>query len=90
MWEFLRHDESALKEVPIWVDGYLDLLNREQLYEEVVELRNVCHQLKIPLLEVYVAARNRGYFVESGDHVSDGFEGRPAPFRKKWDASDES
>ncbi|CBK21204.2 LOW QUALITY PROTEIN: uncharacterized protein [Blastocystis hominis] len=62
MWEFLKHDELALKEVPTWVDGYLDLLNREQLYEEVVALRNVCHRLKIQLLEVY-NSKNRDYFV---------------------------
>ena len=76
MWEFLKHDELALKEVPTWVDGYLDLLNREQLYEEVVALRNVCHRLKIQLLEVYVEFQKSGLFcVESGNHFSDCFEG---------------
>lgn len=91
MWEFLKHDELALKEVPTWVDGYLDLLNREQLYEEVVALRNVCHQLKIHLLEVYVEFQKSGLFsVESRYHFSNCFEGRPAEFWEKWDASIES
>ena len=75
MWEFLKHDAVACKEVPIWVDAYLDLLNREQLYEEVVELRKVCHQLKIDLLEVYVKCQNSGFFVESRNHFSNCLEG---------------
>ena len=60
MWEFLKEDAYALKVVPIWVNCYLDLLSREEMYEEIVNLRNVCHTLGIDLLELFVQFQKQG------------------------------
>lgn len=60
MWEFLKEDAYALKVVPIWVNCYLDLLSREEMYEEIVNLRNVCYTLGIDLLELFVQFQKQG------------------------------
>lgn len=53
LWQYLRDDEMAVSEVQTWIRGFLDILTREEYYEEIVTIRGVCDQLMIPLLQLY-------------------------------------
>lgn len=53
LWKYLRNDETAVSEIQTWIRGFIDILTREEYYEEIVTIRGVCEQLMIPLIQFY-------------------------------------
>ena len=53
LWEYLRNDKTTVSEIQTWIHGLIDILTREEYYEEIVTIRGVCDQLMIPLIQLY-------------------------------------
>lgn len=53
-WDYIRCDAQSVREVQKWVACYMDILSREEMYEELVEIRRIALNVGIPIIEDYV------------------------------------
>lgn len=74
LWNSIKRDESAKKEVLTWLECFFDLLSREECYEELVSMREICSIIGVPVFETYVGVWVWSERAEAGDHLSNGDE----------------
>ena len=74
LWNSIKRDESAKKEVLTWLECFFDLLSREECYEELVSMREICSIIGVPVFETYVGLSAWSERTETRDHLSNGDE----------------
>lgn len=74
LWNSIKRDESAKKEVLTWLECFFDLLSREECYEELVSMREICSIIGVPVFETYVGVWVWSERTEARDHLSNGDE----------------
>lgn len=53
-WDYIRCDSQSVREVQKWAACYMDILCREEMYEELVTIRRIALNVGIPIIEDYV------------------------------------
>lgn len=57
LWNSLKNDEAAKSEIQTWLECFFDLLSREECYEELVRMREICSIVGMPKDEHYVRTK---------------------------------
>ena len=57
LWNSLKNDEAAKSEIQTWLECFFDLLSREECYEELVRMREICSIVGMPKDEHYVGTK---------------------------------
>lgn len=58
LWDSLKYDEVGRSEILTWIESFFDLLSREECYEELVKMREICSIIGVPKDEHYVREKN--------------------------------
>ena len=83
-WKFLKEHSQSVKEVRRWIRCYLEILLSEEMFEEMVIIRNIVSTLNMAVDKDYVRILSLYHsFIEPQYHVPNSHDGRFAEFPEK-------